>query len=900
MALTTGRRRSLLAVLAMSGGRTVPVDQLASAVFGEGLPANARRSVQTYLARLRRAIGDRWINTEAAGVMLQVDPDAVDAIRFEHLLDRAARHRDGDEERDLLCRALSLWRGDPFDGVASERLELFEAPRLRELFLAGLERRIDLDLAEGRHGELVAELSRLTAEHPLRESLWVRLLAALDGSGRPAEALERYEAIRAMIADELGADPGPELRQAHTDLLAERRPASAGRAELTVTPRQLPVGIDAFTGREAELQTLSGLAEGTADAPAAAVVTGTAGVGKTSLALHWAHRVADRFPDGQLYVDLRGFGPRGQVMEPGEAVRAFLEAFGIAPTRLPSSLDGLVGLYRSLLAGRRVLVVLDNARDGDQVRPLLPTGPGCMALVTSRDRLLGLVAAETARPIGLDLPALAEARLMLAARIGVDRIEADLDAADQIVAHCARLPLALAVAAARAQANPVMSLAALADELRGMEGGLDALDSGDHVADVRRVFSWSYRTLSDEVAGLFRLLSLHPGPDIAVPTAASLAGLPPRQVRRRLSELARAHLLSEFAPGRFAFHDLLRAYAAELATRYESSADRHRAAHRLLDHYVHTSHVATLLVEPGVPEIDIPLGETSQGVIREPLDDREAAMTWFEVEHRAMMATAVQADDDFDVHVWQSAWALQRFFYLRGHWHSQIGILQAALAASQRLGNPAAQAHSHRALAWAHSQLGQLEESGSHLTHALELSALAGDPIGQAAAHNNLGFLAQEQGHLDEALEHSRRALELHRAAGHRLGEANALNSIGWQLALLGEHAKALDFCEQALELCLELDYRSLGAGVCDSLGYIHNGLGNHTEARSQYQSAIDSYREFGDRFNEADTLAHLGDLHHSTGDSDAARKAWQASLDILIDLEHANAADLRAKLDDL
>jgi DNA-binding SARP family transcriptional activator len=535
--LTSGRLRTVLAVLAMAAGGPVSVERLGVALWGEDAPGSARRVVQTYLARLRAALGAGVVGTGPAGYSLRVEPDQVDAVWFVQQLDLAGGAPDRSVERGLLDRALALWRGDPFEGVASAWLEQFEAPRLQERYLAAVERRADLDLAAGRAGQLVPRLRELAAQHPLRETLWARLLRALGQSGRQAEALERYEAIRSHLAEELGSDPGAPLRQIYADLLAGQPPPAdtdpvvAGPASPagSVVPRQLPADIVGFAGRAAALKALHDLVPDGEAATASAVVisaiAGTAGVGKTALAVHWAHQVADRFPAGQLYVNLRGFGPSGRTMEPAEAVRGFLDALGVPRQRIPPEFEAQVGLYRSLLADKRMLILLDNARDADQVRPLIPGTPGCLVVVTSRNQLTGLVASETARPLLLDLLDLDEARQLLAGRLGTDRITTEPDAADEIIHRCARLPLALAIVAAHAATRPEWPLAAAAGQLRDAQAGLDAFTGADPATNIRAVFSWSYQSLTPAAATLFRQLGLHPGPDLTTPAAASLAAL---------------------------------------------------------------------------------------------------------------------------------------------------------------------------------------------------------------------------------------------------------------------------------------------------------------------------------------------------------------------------------------
>jgi hypothetical protein len=424
--------------------------------------------------------------------------------------------------------------------------------------------------------------------------------------------LSAYQRAKRRLADELGVDPGADLKHLELTILRgdERQVTSPGAGPRLTDPRpaQLPADLPSFTSRGDELAALDAILARTTDPPTAAVISlsGTAGVGKTALALHWAHRVADRFPDGQLYVDLRGFDPTGSAMSPDEAIRGFLDAVGVTARCIPASLDARAGRYRSLLAGRRMLVVLDNARDTDQVCPLLPGAPGCLVLVTSRNQLTSLVAKEGAHPVTLDLLAPDEALQLLTRRLGPARVAGELDAAEDIIASCARLPLALSIVAARAASHPTFRLADLAADLRSRHNGLDAFDGGEPVTDARALFSWSYHALSDPAARLFRLLGLHPGPDIGNLAAASLAGIPVARARSLLAQLTRAHLVTERAPGRYAFHDLLRTYAAELARAVDGDAERRAARQRMFDHYLHTSHAAGRLLdaprEPSLPD----------------------------------------------------------------------------------------------------------------------------------------------------------------------------------------------------------------------------------------------------------------------------------------------------------
>ncbi len=665
-------------------------------------------------------------------------------------------------------------------------------------------------------------------------------------------------------------------------------------------PAQLPLDVAAFAGREQQLQRLDELLDdkGASARTTIATIAGTAGVGKTALAVHWSHRVRDRFPDGQLYVNLRGFDPAGSVVHPAEAIRGFLDAFAMPPQQIPAGVPAQAALYRSLLAGKRALVLLDNARDADQVRPLLPGSPGCLVVVTSRNQLTGLVAAEGAHPLTLDLPSVAEASELLARRLGPGRVAADPDAVDDIIARCARLPLALAIVAARVATQPSLRLAPLADELRYDRGGLDAFAGADAATDVRTVLSWSYRALSREAARLFRLLGVHPGPDIATAAAASLTGLPLAQARPLLAELTRAHLLTEHASGRYAFHDLLRAYAAELANTHDADTDRRVALHRVLDHYLHTAHRAVRLINPDREPIS--LAPPEAGVTPVDPADPGQAKAWLTAEHPVLLSTIRLAGDrGFDTHTWQLAWTLWPFFDRQGRWQDWVATQHAALAATRRLADRHGQARTHRSLAFAYTKLGRHDDAETHYRDALDLYGDLGDPTGHGYTLINFGMLFERQGRCQEALTHAQQALDIFRAAEHVTGQAHALNAIGWLRARLGDHEQALSCCQQALALHQQGGERRGEASTWDSLGYVHHHLGHHQDATTCYQHALKLYRETDDRYGQTVVLTHLGDNHHTAGETDHARTAWRNALAILDELGHDDAILVRTKLDD-
>jgi DNA-binding SARP family transcriptional activator len=919
------QRCAVLSALAVDAGRQVAVETLIDRVWGDQSPERVRRALHAHVARIRRLLeqvaadggGTARLVRRSGGYALEVDPQRVDVHRFRRLCEQAREPASAAEQAALLREALDLWRGEPLAGVAGDwAVRTRQAWRQQhvEAVLAWAR----AELRSGNPAAVVVPLTDLAGEHPLLEPLVAVLMQALYRAGDAAQALELYAVTRRQLVAELGVEPGAELRRVHQGILRddlgpldppERTAPADGAgpardshppAPAGVLPAQLPRDVRGFTGRSDELVRLDAMLsapDGGAPVDILAL-SGTAGVGKTTLAVHWAHRVRDRFPDGQLYVNLRGFDPGGQVLAAEDAIRGFLDALGVPPDRIPVSLDAQAALYRSRLAGRRMLVVLDNARDAEQVRPLLPGEPGCLVLVTSRNRLSGLVAVDGAQPMTLDLFPPAEARQMLARRLGAERLAAEPEAVEEIISRCARLPLALAIVAARAATHPHFSLTLLAKELDDAAGRLDALDAEDSVTDVRAVFTWSYAALSPAAARLFRLLGLHPGPEVSVAAAASLAGLPLAGVRSALAELARAHLIVEHTSRRFSFHDLLRVYALEQASNTDDAEQRHAAARRMLDHYLHTAHAGALLLDP--QREPLPLRAPAPEVAVEALTDMDRAMAWFGAEHQILLAAVdLAAAAGLDSHTWQLAWTLVDYLPRRGFWHDQLAVHTAAAAAARRLGELRAEAAAHNNLALAQSRLGRLEEAHAHNRHALELCRLAGDQAGEANAHVYAAVVWNRQGRQREGLDHSEQALALYRAIGDEFGQASAMNSIGWFHAMLGDHQEALRYCEQALALHERLgsrDWEGVGATL-DSLGYIHHHLGNHAEAVESYQRSVAFAQGIGDRYCQACTLTRLGDSHQAADDAEAARACWQQAMTILQEIGHPEVEDLQARL---
>jgi len=671
------------------------------------------------------------------------------------------------------------------------------------------------------------------------------------------------------------------------------------RAPAWSVPRQLPAMVPHFVGRTNEMETLSkSIDDGDTRAVVISAIAGAAGIGKTALAIQWAHGVVDRFPDGQLYLNLRGFDPTASPLSPAEALRTLLEALAVAPERIPTTVDAMAGLYRTVLVGKRILVILDNAHDTEQVRPLLPGTATVLVVVTSRNRLTSLVVANGARPITLDPLSRSHARDLLTGRLGHDRAARDAAAIDEIIAACARLPLALSIVAARAATYPTMTLSAMATELRDAGSRLDALDAGD-AADVRSAFSWSYQRLRPPAARLFRRLGLHPGPDLDAAVAASLAGQP--DVARQLTELTQAHLITEPAHGRYTLHDLLRAYAAELARADDSEAERADAVCRMLDRYVVTAQAAGSLLNPTREPVGPSVGAGSAVGSGSALvvADRDEALAWFTVERSALVgAVTLAAESGFAEQACQLAWIVSGFLHLRGRWQDRAQVQRAALAAAERSGDRLWQARIHRDLTGALAWLDEFEAGLVHAERALALHAEMDDNLGLARTHRTVCLLMERWGRYPRALEHAQLSRDLFLRTDDRAGQAYAFNSVGWYQTLVGSYREALDNCRRAVELLGTLGDRGGEANAWDSLGHAHHHLGDEVEAIRCYRRAIALLSEVGDRYFEARSLDHLGDAHHALGRDGDAREAWRRALTILDELQPAEAEPVRAKLD--
>jgi transcriptional regulator with XRE-family HTH domain/tetratricopeptide (TPR) repeat protein len=749
------------------------------------------------------------------------------------------------------------------------------------------------DLAErsGVSVRAIADLERGRTRKPYPSSVkaLVRALGLPEAAG--TDLVTRYRA---------GDGTGP-AGTARSGTGQDEGPEAAG----VTVPRQLPTQVPHFAGRAGELALLDGVLDAAASDRAAgatgvviSAIGGTAGVGKTALALHWAHRVADRFPDGQLYANLRGFDAgNGRPADPADVLRGFLDALGVHPERLPADAEGLAGLYRSVLAGRRMLVLLDNAADVAQVRPLLPASPECLVIVTSRRELAALAAGEGARLLQLDVLSEQEANELLVARLGKERAADEPWAVTELATLCARLPLALSVVVARAAAAPKLPLSSLAAELTELGKRLDGLDAGDPAANVRTVLSLSYRHLPETAARMFRLLGLHPGPDISAAAAASLAGVPVAQARVALRDLTRASLLMEVVPGRFAFHDLLRAYAAEQETPPEQAAATTR---RMLDHYLHTAHAAHRVLYPGRELID--LDACTDGVTPETFGGKASALEWLEDEYQVLLkVTDLAAREGFDSHAWRLPVLLWTFHNVCGHWHDGTRLHRLALEAARRDGDLSGQANVLRGLGSFAMSLSAFEEAHECLIAAQKAFRELGDDLGLARTNVIFAQTLEFQGRFAEALAVVGDALRLSESApGDRhmmLVRASALNGSAWNNAQLGDLSQARAFCVKAIELCQAIGYSPGEAGTWDTLGVVLQRLGQHGEAVPCFLRAITLDREMGNRYDLAMVLSHLGETYAATGDLHGARQAWDESLLILRTLHHPSASMVRSQL---
>lgn len=815
------RQRAVLAVLLLEVNRAVPADTLVDRVWGDRLPRRPREALYGYLSRLRAGVP---ISRRPSGYVLTADPLTVDVHRFHELTSRARAIKDDEEALTTLDAALALWRGEPFTGLDSGwlsevREDLEHRRRAVELDRNDLRLRLELH-------DLVLADTHLQAT--TNERLAGQVMLALHRSGRQADALRYFEQVRSRLAEELGVDPGSALRGVQYQVLSADTAAGA----VAVVPRQLPASPQSFSGRSRELARLGDLLATTP----VVVITGGGGMGKTWLALRWAHDNVDRFPDGQLYVNLRGFDPAGEPVSAETAVRGLLDGLGAEPSALPAGLEAQAALYRSMVADRRVLVILDNAVDTAQVTPLLPGSASCAVLVTSRRQLTGLVAAYGANPLALPVLTDTEAGDLLTRRLGHARTTAEPGAVREIIGYCAGLPLALGTIAARAATGS--SLAALADELR--VACLDALDTDELAANLRAVFSVSYTPLDEETARAFRLLALAPGADIGSEAAGHL--LAPGNARQVLRRLVAAHLLQEHQPSRFRMHDLVRRYAAELARDSDSLTP-------LMNYYTHAASVAM--------DRFVPLESYRRPPVVEPVRPSpqfasvEEARRWLDAE-RANLVAAGAVDS-----TGRLAMTLFRYLDAGAHYHDALALHTHAVAATSPDQPEHGYALLHRATVL--TDLGHLAEACPRYEMALRQAQAHHDIILEACAATGLAAVHQQRGEDQEALECYERALAITRRHGHRHHESIVLNNVGDFYCTVGRYADASDALNQGLNITRELRDLPLAAYLLANLGEVYRCLGEEQKALEHLLRALQLARQLQIRGLEIGILIDLG-----------------------------------------
>jgi len=925
--------RSVLATLLINAGQIVPADVLIDEVWGDSPPAKAGNLISIYVLRLRRLMADAdgsVLVTRAPGYQLRIAAGDSDAQRFETLVEdgrRALAAGDPATAASQLAEALALWRGSPLADVPATPLVETAAERLEDLRLDAAELRITAELDCGNHAQVIPELRRLLADHSLREGLWLLLMRALDGAGRHAEALDAYGQARTAISEELGVDPGPELRHAYAGMLAQdtsdapgsisagtvaakpAEPAAATAAFVPQVPAQLPTDVADFTGRSDQVKHLcdvlvsAGADDDDYGAVRIALVAGSGGLGKTSLAVHAAHRVRATFPDGQLYVDL--LGATAHPLLPADVLARFLRDLGVAGRDIPADEDERAARYRTVLASRRVLVVLDNAKDAAQVRPLLPGSASCAVLVTTRSRMPDLASSQL---VDLNVLDDDEALTLFTRVVGDERVTAEPEATAELLLACAGLPLAIRICAARLATRPGWTIRAMAGRLSNEQRRLDEMRVGDLA--VRASFQVSFTSLPAAVqpgggrqsdiapADAFRMLGLWHGPSISSAAAAALFGTPEYLAEDALEILVDAHLLEATESGRYKFHDLLRVYSSERAVADLSGPDRESAVGRLLGWYLRTADAAAAAVSPA-NRYTMPL-EVPDGDVQPPVfAAAEDALAWYDTERLNVLSATRQAaaSGRHDL-AWRLPAPLFLVFNSRGNWADCIVTHRIALDSARRAGN-------RQGEAWILNNLGNAlgatrdPEGIGHLESSLAIRREIGDRRGEAQAANNLADAYQRLGRTTEALELYRRALSLNQDVGNRYGEGVALVNLGSALLELDQAEEAVGYLLQARDAFAEIHYLDGAGYALHVLGRCYLSLRRDAEALDCLAQAVDSHRSTGNRHRQAATLRSLGTAQNRTGHRAEAGHSWAQAAAIFTDLgDSAQAAEVRAEQD--
>jgi DNA-binding SARP family transcriptional activator len=907
LALGGPRQRAVLAALLLKGNRPVPAERLVRAVW-ETPPASAHANIRTYVAGLRRVFRDvgqpNRISSHGSEYRFAVKPEELDVARFSSLAEQGGRALSaGDFETAArhFGEALGLWRGRPLSGAALGPYLETEAALLEERWLAVVEQAVDGELALGRHRELIAELRELVAEHPARERFWAQLMLALYRSDRQTDALAAYTQLRGRLADELGLDPSPELQRLHAQLLRADpaladpppgRGAAGTSASHVPPPRQLPPSIGTFTGRADELIRLIELLRSAGAGPVViSAIDGAGGIGKSALAVQAAFRLTEQFPDGQLYVDLQGATEGLSALDPGAALAWFLRSLGVDNARIPTDLDEMSAAFRSEVSAQRLLIVLDNAADADQVRPLLPSGPGCAVVITSRRVLATL---DGAAHIHLDVLPLDEAVTLLERLIGPARVAAEYQAAVEIADLCGRLPLALRIAGARLAARPRWSLGAFAGRLSDAQTRLDQLETAD--LTVRASFRISYESLqnSDDpvnqtAARAFRLIGVLDGPDLSIPVVAALLDRPVPVAEQVMERLADARLVETTDVGRYRFHDLIRLFARELAAAAEPEEMTLCAFERVMACHLATAQRAVRLLDPLRQWPVHPVEERFRVEIR----DRAAADAWLEAERVNLVASVVQATNRSDPVARLGiglAGALLWFLFPRLYVHDLHTTGEAVISAARRIADPAGEAWGLEMRGFVRYQRGQYAASMTAVKSANSIWRRLGNRDGEQRTLCNLANALHASGGQVEAITLSNRQISLANAIGNRVAELIGLINLGDCYQELGDLGAALGHLHKALAIAEEInDARSLGR-IYFSLGLVYVERRKFSDARAFLEDALSYMRDMHDREGEAEILISLSRTCRMLRDFEAAARYCERGLALRREAGNRNA----------
>jgi tetratricopeptide (TPR) repeat protein/DNA-binding SARP family transcriptional activator len=935
------KQRALLAILLVYANQPVPTEHLIEELWHEHLPRGAANLLQVYVSRLRKLLNDETargdkagthglhgsestgiLRTRSSGYELMVQHGDLDIDVFERLAQAGQQALGAGSLQaavEHLTTALTLWRGQPLADVPATTTVAAHALRLQERRLTAVEARLEAELGLGLHAEVLPALKEQVAAYPLREGLWAHLMVALYRSGRQAEALRAYRDLHRTLHDELGIEPNPSLQRLERAILTndpalalqepvtpDQRAAAEvmlGRWSAGPVPCQLPPDIGDFTGRHEPLTRLRGLLDGEPGSHTTSVVvcaiSGAAGVGKTALAIHAAHLLAERFPDGQLYVNLQGATSGLRPLQPLAVLGRFLRALGVEASAIPTDVDEAAARFRSQVASHRLMVVLDNAHDAAQVAPLLPASSMCAVLVTSRRRLASL---DGAHHLHLGMLPEQEAVEFLGRLAGQQRIAGEPQAATQLARWCGGLPLALRIAGARLAARPGWPVVALAERLADAQRRLDELELAE--LGIRASFQVSYQELAASAdpldragARAFSVLGVLDSPDVDGSVAARLLDQPQQVAERVLERLVDAHLLETPSRGRYRLHDLLRLYSRELARELYPEHERAVALSRAFGFYVAAAWRTLALLRPGDYRLARADSRWSDGGLE--FADDTAALGWLEAERANLLAAVQQAAASPgvpDAIAVQLAQALFGFFLVHSYWQDWVRVNQTAVLAARRVGDRAGEAQANNDLGVAYWRLGQYDQALTCHQQSLAMRRQLGDAHGQAASLGNLGLVHEQQGRYDQALACLQESLAIDRELENRFGQASSLGNLGWVYERQGRYERALACLQESLAIRRELGDRFGQAAILNDLGIVYQRQEGCDQALACLQESLTIDRELSDRYAQATSLNDIGIIHQRQGRYDQALACQQESLTIRRELgdPHGQAETLR------